>query len=75
VIAIDQLDTLFAQTSTAFFSRREGVEESHARQVAPIADGLLMLRDITQRTLVVVSGLLMVLALPLMALMARTRFA
>jgi hypothetical protein len=57
VIAIDQLDTLFAQTSTAFFSRREGVEESHARQVAPIADGLLMLRDITQRTLVVVSCL------------------
>jgi len=57
VIAIDQLDTLFAQTSTAMFRRDEDVEEAHAKVVAPIADGLLNLRDVTRRTLTVVSCL------------------
>ena len=57
VIAIDQLDTLFAQTSTAFFERDGDVEEAHARTIAPVADGLLTLRDVTRRTLTVVSCL------------------
>jgi hypothetical protein len=57
VIAIDQLDTLFAQTSTALFDQHEGVDEAQARLLAPVADGLLTLRDITRRTLLVVSCL------------------
>jgi hypothetical protein len=57
VIAIDQLDTLFAQTSTALFDRHEGLEDAHARTVGPVADGLLTLRDVTRRTLTVLSCL------------------
>lgn len=57
VIAIDQIDTLFAQTSTSLFNRNEAVEEGQARLVAPVADGLLGLREVTRRTLVVVSCL------------------
>jgi hypothetical protein len=57
VIAIDQLDTLFAQTSTSMFDRHDTVEESHAAVIGPVADGLLTLRDITRRTLVVVASL------------------
>ncbi|WP_433612708.1 ATP-binding protein [Dactylosporangium sp. CA-139114] len=57
VIAIDQLDTLFAQTSNTFFKRDQGLDEELHAVVGPIADGLLTLRDITQRTLVVMSCL------------------
>ncbi|WDZ82646.1 helicase HerA domain-containing protein [Micromonospora cathayae] len=57
IIAVDQLDTLFAQTSTAFFDRHEGLEEATARAVGPVADGLLTLRDVTRRTLTVLSCL------------------
>ena len=57
VIAVDQLDTLFAQTSTAMFSQSDSLSEAHAQLIAPVADGLLTLRDITRRTLVVVSCL------------------
>ncbi|MEH1102124.1 ATP-binding protein [Micromonospora sp. CPCC 205561] len=57
VIAVDQLDTLFAQTSTAMFDRYAGLEDAQAKVVGPIADGLLKLRDVTRRTLVVVSCL------------------
>lgn len=57
VIAIDQLDTLFAQSTTTFFSRDEGLEPDQALVVGPVADGLLTLRDVTQRTLVVMSCL------------------
>lgn len=57
VIAIDQLDTLFAQTTTAFFDREEPLDPDQVATVAPIADGLLTLRDITQRTLIVMSCL------------------
>jgi hypothetical protein len=57
VIAIDQLDTLFAQTSTVLFSRDEGLEDAPAKVLGPVADGLLTLRDTTRRTLLVVSCL------------------
>jgi hypothetical protein len=57
VIAIDQLDTLFAQTSMAMFDRHEGLDDAQAKLIAPVADGLLTLRDITRRTLTVVSCL------------------
>jgi hypothetical protein len=57
VIAIDQLDTLFAQTSTSLFNQYEGLEDAQAKAVGPVADGLLTLRDITRRTLTVVSCL------------------
>jgi hypothetical protein len=57
VIAIDQLDTLFAQTTTAFFNRSEALDPEQTATVGPIADGLLTLRDVTQRTLVVMSCL------------------
>ncbi|MFF5230691.1 ATP-binding protein [Dactylosporangium sp. NPDC000521] len=57
VIAIDQLDTLFAQTTTAFFNRSEALDPDQTATVGPIADGLLTLREVTQRTLVVMSCL------------------
>src|SRR5436305_8496056 len=57
VIAIDQLDTLFAQTSTALFNRHEGLDDDQARVVAPVADGLLTLRDLARRTLLIVACL------------------
>ncbi|PYC75098.1 AAA family ATPase [Micromonospora arborensis] len=57
VIAVDQLDTLFAQTSTSLLNHHQGLEDGQAKMLGPIADGLLKLRDITRRTLVVVSCL------------------
>ncbi|NBE84679.1 helicase HerA domain-containing protein [Micromonospora rubida] len=57
VIAIDQLDTLFAQTSTSMFDPRAELDEAQATAFGPIADGLLTLRDVTRRSLVVVSCL------------------
>lgn len=57
VIAIDQLDTLFAQTTTSMFDRLDTVEDPLAAVIGPVADGLLTLRDITRRTLVVVASL------------------
>ncbi|RGC66133.1 AAA-like domain protein [Micromonospora sp. MW-13] len=57
VIAVDQLDTLFAQTSTSMFDPRAELDEAHATAFGPIADGLLTLRDVTRRTLLVVSCL------------------
>ncbi len=57
VIAVDQLDTLFAQTSTSLLNHHQGLEDGQAKVLGPIADGLLKLRDITRRTLVVVSCL------------------
>ncbi|WP_406065764.1 ATP-binding protein [Micromonospora sp. NBC_00860] len=57
VIAVDQLDTLFAQTSTSLLNQHQGLEDAQAKVLGPIADGLLKLRDITRRTLVVVSCL------------------
>ncbi len=57
VIAIDQLDTLFAQSSTAMFRRHEGLDGAQAEALGPVADGLLTLRDITRRSLTVVSCL------------------
>lgn len=57
VIAVDQLDTLFAQTSTSLLNHHNGLEDGQAKVLGPIADGLLKLRDVTRRTLVVVSCL------------------
>jgi len=56
VIAVDQIDTLFAQANAAFF-HHDGRDEESAGIVAPVADGLLNLRDNTRRTLTVVSCL------------------
>ncbi|WP_405099533.1 helicase HerA domain-containing protein [Micromonospora sp. NBC_01412] len=57
VIAVDQLDTLFAQTSTSMFDRYAELDDAQAIAFGPIADGLLTLRDVTRRSLVVVSCL------------------
>ncbi|NUR72155.1 MAG: ATP-binding protein [Hamadaea sp.] len=56
VIAVDQVDTLFAQANASFL-HREGHDEQSASVVAPVADGLLNLRDSTRRTLIVISCL------------------
>ncbi|WP_432987405.1 ATP-binding protein [Dactylosporangium sp. CA-233914] len=57
VIAVDQIDTLFAQTTTTVFDQRESLEDDDARLLGQVADGLLNLREITRRTLIVVSCL------------------
>ncbi|MET7423476.1 DUF87 domain-containing protein [Dactylosporangium sp. NPDC005555] len=57
VIAVDQLDTLFAQSGAVLHERTEALEEEHAKLFGPVADGLLTLRDVTRRTLTVVSCL------------------
>ncbi|WP_320066742.1 ATP-binding protein [Micromonospora sp. RTGN7] len=57
VIALDQLDTLFAQTSTSMFDPRAELDHAQATAFGPIADGLLTLRDVTRRSLIVVSCL------------------
>ena len=57
VIAIDQLDTLFAQSAITLVDRHEGLEFGQAAAVGLIADGLLTLREVTQRTVVVMSCL------------------
>ncbi|WP_229402513.1 ATP-binding protein [Micromonospora okii] len=57
VIAVDQLDTLLAQTTTSMFDPRAELDDAHASAFGPIADGLLTLRDVTRRTLLVVSCL------------------
>ncbi|MEU8001077.1 DUF87 domain-containing protein [Catellatospora sp. NPDC049111] len=56
VIAVDQIDTLFAQAKT-IISRHDGQDREIASVIAPIADGLLNLREITRRTLTVISCL------------------
>ncbi|MGI5186013.1 ATP-binding protein [Dactylosporangium sp. CA-152071] len=57
VIAFDQIDTIFAQSAASLTKPDRGVEEELSLVFGPMADGLLMLRDITQRTLTVVSCL------------------
>ncbi|GAA3281831.1 ATP-binding protein [Dactylosporangium vinaceum] len=57
VIAIDQIDTLFAQTTTTVFGPAETLDDEKAGLLGQVADGLLVLREITRRTLVVVSCL------------------
>ncbi|GGM80391.1 ATP-binding protein [Dactylosporangium sucinum] len=57
VIAIDQLDTLFAQTTITMFERNVSLDPEQQAVVGAIADGLLNLRDVTQRTLIVMSCL------------------
>jgi hypothetical protein len=57
VIAIDQIDTLFAQAKVKFSRHRDVHDDESAATVAPVADGILNLRDNTRRTLIVVSCL------------------
>jgi hypothetical protein len=57
VIAIDQIDTLLAQSRTSTLHQHNGFEDGQAKQISPVADGLLMLREVTRRTLTVVSCL------------------
>jgi Helicase HerA, central domain len=54
VIAVDQLDTMFAQTAS-FSVLGDGIGEEDAVAASQVADGLLTLRDTTLRTLTVVS--------------------
>ncbi|WP_259406465.1 ATP-binding protein [Microbispora sp. H10885] len=56
VIAVDQIDTLIAQSTTAM---GHGGEESaeYRRAVEPIAGGLMTLREVTRRTLTVLSAI------------------
>jgi hypothetical protein len=55
IIAVDQLDTMFAQTNATLTSLGDGLTEDNATAVGQVADGLLSLRDTTLRTLTVVS--------------------
>ncbi|GAA1771591.1 ATP-binding protein [Luedemannella helvata] len=55
VIAVDQVDQLFALSHANFTRQDSGLEDAEAAAVGPVADGLLALRDVTLRTLVVVS--------------------
>ena len=63
VIAVDQLDTMFAQSNVNFTVLGGTVSEDTAKALAHVADGILSLRDATLRTLVVVSVLPDALAL------------
>lgn len=63
VIAVDQLDTMFAQSNVDFTVLGDGLNDEEAAAVSQVADGLLILRDTTLRTLVVVSVLPDALAL------------
>ncbi|GAA3192063.1 helicase HerA domain-containing protein [Dactylosporangium siamense] len=57
VIAFDQIDTVLAQSTTLLTRLHESVEDDLGQVFGPIADGLLMLREVTHRTLTVVSCL------------------
>ena len=57
VIVFDQVDRFFDRTSTAMFDQDQALEEAEAKRLGPVAEGLMTLRDDTQRTLVVVSCL------------------
>jgi len=55
VIAVDQLDTLVAKSTTRFGDREHDPELQ--RELALIADGLMMLRETTRRTVSLVAAL------------------
>jgi hypothetical protein len=57
IIAVDQLDTMFAQANAKFSVLGGAFNDDDAAAVAQVADGLLLLRDTTLRTLTVVSVL------------------
>ncbi len=57
VIAIDQIDTLLAQSKASILHQHDESEDEQAKVIEPVADGLLMLRETTRRTLTVVSCL------------------
>jgi hypothetical protein len=57
VIAIDQLDGLFARTSTSTLHSGSNDDPAFRRVLGEIADGLLTLRQITRRTLTVITCL------------------
>ncbi|MCO8274648.1 DUF87 domain-containing protein [Actinoplanes sp. TRM 88003] len=55
VIAIDQIDTLVAQVALQGDAAAPYVEPEQALMLARMADGLMMLRQITRRTLTVIA--------------------
>src|SRR5574342_169033 len=57
VIAVDQLDTMFAQSNVKFTLLGGDVPADIAIAVAQVAEGILSLRDTMVRTLVVISVL------------------
>ena len=63
VIAVDQLDTMFAQSNVKFSVLGGDVSDDTAKALSHVADGILTLRNDTLRTLVVVSVLPDALAL------------
>jgi hypothetical protein len=58
VIAIDEIDTLFAQsTGTSIIRSDDSLNPGDAALLGQVADGLMTLRNVTRRTLVLVSCL------------------
>ncbi len=57
VIAIDQIDTLFAQTSGSLMGGDGAFEPQTKELLGQIADGLLQLREVTRKALIVLACL------------------
>ncbi|HEX6873339.1 MAG TPA: hypothetical protein VF163_19760 [Micromonosporaceae bacterium] len=57
VIAIDQMDTLFAQSTGSVIVGGSSEEPGASTLLGQVADGLMTLREVTRRTLVVVACL------------------
>jgi Helicase HerA, central domain len=57
VIAVDQIDTLFAQSMSSVISGAEAGDHHDPLLLGQIADGLMSLREVTRRTLAVIACL------------------
>jgi hypothetical protein len=55
VIAFDQLDTLFAQSGGSAIAAGEGLNPEAAAMIGQVADGLMSLREVTRKALIVVA--------------------
>jgi len=55
VIAIDQIDTLFAQSAGSAINSGGALDDAAANLLGQVADGLMTLREVTRRALVVVA--------------------
>jgi len=57
VLAVDQIDTLFAQTSGSFVGGSGVLDPQTKTMLGQVADGLLNLREVTRKSLVVLACL------------------
>jgi hypothetical protein len=55
VIAFDQLDTLFAQSGGSAIGTGDAVSAEAATMIGQVADGLMSLREVTRKALIVVA--------------------